>query len=726
MQAVGQAPTDPLNAPVSRWIALPGRSLRFLFDLFQAETDRWFLWSPILLACGIGLYFSLSFEPSLMVAIAVFAIFAALLWLLRHQGILAVLTLAVFLISLGFAAASFRVWRVAQPVLDREMAGDLVARIIDVERTESGGLSLLLAPQSFARLKPQALPGHVRITLRQKAPELPVGALISLRARLMPPPEPVEPGGFDYARQIWFEGIGAVGFAYTVPMLREAAPAGFVNALGQLRDAITTRIQTSIPGPAGAVAAALITGEQRAIPDETANDLRNAGLAHVLSISGFHMVLFGGSLFWILRALMALAPGLALRTPIKKWAAFFAIFGATFYLLISGMGIATQRAWIMIVLMFVAILLDRPALSLRNVALAALIVLLWQPESLLGASFQMSFAAVVALIAFYESDAAHRLNGWVNSAQGFWRYLLMPLAYAAGIATTSLVAGSATAPLAAWHFNRIALIYGLAGNMAALPIVATLVMPAALFALLLMPIGLDGPALWVMGQGVELMLQVAHYVSGWQGANDLVPSVPLLPLLLVVAGGLWLSLWRRIWRVAGIVPILIGFALWSPSQRPDVLIDREGAVAVVRMADGYLAATTRRASYAVKQWLQHEGDLRTPGEAGTSKTMRCDRHGCVYVEPGRRRIAFPADTASVFEDCELADIIVARVPVRPAMRQGCRAGLILDRFDLWRGGATSLTFMPDGSLKVQTSQDIRGERPWVQQRARNNFRKPDQ
>lgn len=716
MQAIGQAQTAPIRAPGLRGWEHPAEWLRLLLDLFQAETDRWFLWSPILLAVGIGLYFSLSFEPSLMAAIGLVLVLATLLWFLRHQGLVAALVLSVLLIALGFAAASFRAWRVEAPIMAHEMAGDLVARIVDMERTERGGLSLLLAPQSFAKLKPDELPRLVRLSLRQQSPDVPPGALIALRARLMPPPEPVEPGGFDYARQIWFEGIGAVGFAYSLPQLQQDAPTGFANALGQLRDAITTRIQRAIPGPAGAVAAALVTGEQRAIPDQTANDLRNAGLAHVLSISGFHMVLFGGSLFWILRALMALVPGLALRTPIKKWAAAIAILGATFYLLISGMGIATQRSWIMIVLMFVAILLDRPALSLRNVALAALIVLLWQPESLLGASFQMSFAAVVALISFYESDLAHRLNVWTSGVQGIWRYILMPLTYTAGIATTSLVAGSATAPLAAWHFNRIALIYGLAGNMAALPIVATLVMPAALFALLLMPFGLDAPALWVMGKGVELMLAVAHFVSGWQGANDLVPSVPRLPLLLVVAGGLWLALWRRLWRVAGLLPILIGFALWSPGQRPDILIDREGAVAAVRMADGRLAATTRRSSYALKEWLQHEGDLRTPKEAGNNKPMRCDRHGCAYYEAERPRIAFPQDMEALADDCEVADIIIARVPVRPTMRTGCRAALILDRFDLWRGGATSITFMPDGSMQVKTARAIRGERPWVQQR----------
>lgn len=692
--------------PVAAWLALPGK-------LLNAESDRWFLWSPVFMALGVGAYFSLSFEPPLWLSGLLLTSLVIGLWLLRNRGPSAIVLTALLLVTLGFSSAGLRSWLVSAPVLQQAQSGWLVASVIDVQHTDQGSLSLIMAPVSFARLTPEQLPARIRLTMRQKDVALLPGQIISLRARLMPPPEPVEAGGFDYARLVWFERIGAVGFSYTAPLETSEPPLSFDIGLARLRNTITARIRQGVEGPAGPVAVALITGQKRAIPEETAQDLRNAGLAHVLSISGFHMVLFGGSVFWILRALMALVPGLALRHPIKKWAAVIAIFGATFYLLISGAGIATQRAWIMITLMFIAILLDRPALSLRNVALAAIVILLWRPESLLGASFQMSFAAVVALIAFYESDLARTISGRLYEMQGWQRWLAMPFVYLAGIAMTSLVAGAATSPFAAWNFNRIALIYGLAGNIAAMPLVALIVMPSALLALLLMPFGWEAPALWLMGQGINLMLAVAHYVSGWEGADDLIPSVSLAPLLLVVAGGLWLALWRRSWRFLGVVPLLTGLASWAPGTRPDVMIDRDGAIAAVRMVDGRLALTTRRSSYTTRQWLTHEGDSRTPGEAGRNAAMQCDRQGCLYRETAQPEIAIPRNLPAVFEDCETAQIIIAQVPVPPAIRQGCRADIVIDRFDLMREGATSLYFMPDGSVKKYTARDARGRRPWV-------------
>lgn len=265
-----------------------------------------------------------------------------------------------------------------------------------------------------------------------------------------------------------------------------------------------------------------------------------------------------------MRAGLALVPRLALNYPIKKWAAAVALVGATFYLAISGAAIATQRAWIMITLMFVAIMLDRPALSLRNVALAAIVILLWRPESLLGASFQMSFAAVVALIAFYESEGVRRLTSSPNRL-GLENLPRRIAAYALGLAFTSIVAGAATGAIGAFHFNRIA-VYGLAGNMGAMPLVGIVVMPMALLALLLMPFGLDAPALWVMGTGVEGMLRVADEVASWDGADSLIADAPLPALLLLVFGGLWLALWRESWRYLGLGPMLLGFALWGPRQ----------------------------------------------------------------------------------------------------------------------------------------------------------------
>ncbi|MBO6906092.1 MAG: ComEC/Rec2 family competence protein, partial [Parvibaculum sp.] len=612
---------------------------------------------------------------------------------------------------LGFAAAVVRADRVAAPVLEKPMSGALVAEVISAERTEKGALSAVLAPVSFAGLADSERPGKVRLNIRIRDVVLRPGATVELRARLMPPPEPVLPRGFDFARLAWFEGLGAVGFAYTAPVER-LPPSGMAAALTTLRMKIGGRIRSVIGGTSGAVAAALINGERASIPDEVSEDLRAAGIYHVLSISGLHMVLFAGSLFWTVRALLALVPGLALRYPIKKWAAAVAILGATFYLAISGAAIATQRAWIMILLMFVAILLDRPALSLRNVALAAIVILLWRPESLVGASFQMSFAAVVALIAFYESDIARR---WTMEPRrgGIASLPRLALVYVLGIALTSIVAGAATGAIAAYHFNRVAL-YGLAGNMAAMPIVGIVVMPMALLALLLMPFGLDGPALWAMGKGVEAMLTVAHEVASWGGADRLVGEAPFAALLLATGGALWLCLWRERWRFAGMAPLVLGLMLWNTAPRPDVLIDRDAALFAVRGTDGRLILTAARPSYTVEHWLRRDADGRSPRVAASSDRMRCDTEGCVYSEPGRRVVAFPVSLGAVAEDCARSDIVIAKIPVPQKLRRDCGADLLLDYFFFWRNGATVLHLGEDREIEIVTARQVRGNRPWVQ------------
>jgi competence protein ComEC len=715
--AAGGVPDEPMEgieaaAPWRIWAARGGG---FIASSFLGESDRWFLWSPVLLGLGIAAYFGLPFEPPLWAALGLLAGFALALVLMPKHGLAIVAVAAAFCVAAGFAAASVRTWSVAAPVLEKAWSGTLEGRVVETELTDKGALSITLAPIAMDRLAPAELPARVRLSVRMAGSTAEPGETLRLRARLLPPPEPVEPGGFDYARQVWFESLGAVGYAFTAPEHIAPPPDDWATWLQRLRHRITAHVRQGIGGGSGAVAAALITGEQRAIPEWAVTDLRNAGLAHVLSISGLHMVLFGGSLFWLVRAGLALVPRLALRFPIKKIGAAAAILGSTGYLMISGAEFATQRSWIMIALMFIAILLGRPALSMRNVALAALIVLGWQPESLLGASFQMSFAAVVALIAFYESPLIQRLNEATREKSagliaGSFRFAANHIL---GIMLTTTVAGFATGAYAAFHFDRIA-IYGMAGNMGALPIVSVLVMPAALAVLVLMPFGLDAPALWVMGKGVDGMLRVAHIVSGWQGADRMIASAPMGSLILVSLGGLWLSLWRGSWRYGGLAALLLGVAFWSSGTRPDVLIDRDGALAAVRAADGKLALTAARPSYAAEQWLKHDGDTRSAAEAAHMKGMSCDALGCAWHEDGRPVVAFPATLEALAEDCAIADIVVSRVAMPWRIRRQCNARMIVDRFDLWREGATALRFSAGGEIVRETSLDMRGNRPWVQ------------
>tara|TARA_R110000868_G_scaffold1132_11_gene8673 strand:+ start:180 stop:2405 length:2226 start_codon:yes stop_codon:yes gene_type:complete len=717
----GPALDEPARRFASALLSGGQMALAGLRAAFFAESDRWFLWTPVLVGAGIALYFAAPVEPPLWLAGTALVLAGVALYAARgaQWASLAVVAAATFCILLGFAAATSRTALTAAPVLQAPWSGTLTGRLLQSEVSNKGGLTLTIAPLTMQRLSADEMPARVRLSMRIKNVELTPGETLRLRARLMPPPDPVEPAGFDFARQVWFLRIGGVGFAYSAPDHLAPPPDDLTTRIARLRSAITARVRDTIGGPAGAVAAALITGEKRAIPKKTVDDLRRAGLSHVLSISGLHMVLFAGSLFWFLRAGLAASAHLALRYPIKKWAAAAALGGATFYLAISGAGVATQRAYVMIGLMFIAILLDRPAISMRNVALAALIVLLWQPESLLSASFHMSFAAVVALIAFYETPLVQNLLAPNREARrSRW---LTPLRYAGrhflGIAFTTAVAGFATGAYSAFHFNNIE-PYSMVGNLGALPLVSFIVMPAALVALVLMPFGLDGPALWVMGQGIDVMLAVAHFVSSLEGAEGLVASAPLPALVLVTFGGLWMALWRRRWRFFGVLPIVMGLMFWNSGTKPALLIDRDGKLVALRGADDTLRLSSARPAYTAEAWLRHNGDHRAPKEAASKEFRTCDVLGCIMRAEGNVLVALPTSLDAMRDDCTRADVIVTSIGMPRTLRRSCKSRLVVDRFDLWRNGAIAFT-IPAGEVsnpenwERQTARDMRGDRPWV-------------
>ncbi|MEK9662850.1 MAG: ComEC/Rec2 family competence protein, partial [Alphaproteobacteria bacterium] len=315
---------------------------------------------------------------------------------------------------------------------------------------------------------------------------------------------------------------------------------------------------------------------------------------------------------------------------------------------------------------------------------------LWLPVGV-GASFQMSFAAVVALVATYEIVGG-RLRPLAGQAGPLQRLLL----YLAGIALTSLVAGLATAPFALFHFDRLAL-YGLAANMVAVPIAALWVMPCAVAALVLMPFGLEALALVPMGWGLDAVVTVAEKVAGWPGAIQRVPSLPLGGLLLVVAGGLWLAIWRRRWRFAGAPVLLAGLAAAGFAVPPDLLITGDGRLAGFR--DGATLYVWQH-RLGARDWRRFDNP---------SSPAACDALGCVVSLKGKS-IAFLHDPRAQTEDCRVVDIVLASVPLRRACKD---SALAIDRFDLWRHGAHAVWLEVDGTVSVRSVNNARGDRPWV-------------
>lgn len=671
----------------------------------MADRFRWPLWLPGVLGAGAGLYFSLPVEPGWPLALAAaglaLAAAAAALGLDKARWRIVFALLAA--LCLGFAVAKMRTELVRAPVLHREMGPvRFAARVVEAE-PRGNGSRMVLEPVSIARLGNQA-PARVRLTVRARSAVPEPGTWLNVLAVLRPPPSPAMPGDYDFGRWAYYQRIGAVGYLYGRPRaiapLRAPSPRDRVLAgLESLRGTMTARVRAEISGREGIIAAALITGERADIDPGDQTAYRDSGLMHVLSISGLHLALAGGLFFWLVRALLALFPSIVLHYPIKKWAAIAALAGSTFYLLISGCEPPAVRSWVMLAMMFVAVLVDRPALSMRSVALAAVLIILATPESVLDPGCQMSFAAVIGLIALAEWSAAHRPQE--GSANSWWRRAWR---YVAGIAVTSIVAGLATAPIAIFHFDR-ASPFGIIANLAALPVVSAVIMPAAVASMVLMPVGLDHWPLVAMGWGVGVMTDIAHRVAGLPGAGTVVPAWPAWSVAAVMFGGLWIALWRQSWRWFGLMPIAIGIAFSLSVTPPDILVARDIRTVGVRLDSGKLALVRRVTDdYAATSWLRRTGDERLPEQAIGGAT--CDAYGCLVHTRGVV-IAVDERADALAEDCAHAAVVVSMIPAR-ALCHGPK--LVIDPRDVARAGGYALWLGPP--LRVETVEGERGRRPW--------------
>lgn len=660
------------------------------------ERDRWPLWLPVALGIGASGYFALAGEPSLSVgwtALAV-ALVAALCAAAGRARIPLALLAAVLL---GFGLAKLRETAVANPVLDHAMVAHMTARIVTIEPREKGARLVLDEIRSGAFAPGQA-PRRVRVTVLNGA-EFHPGDWLSLTARLDAPAPPVAPGAGDFGRWLYFQSIGATGFAYgrarAIPPARDATlPERLSQRIEDLRVRMTARIQAGLPGSAGGIAASLITGTRGAIAEEDDAALRDAGLAHALSISGLHMALVGGGIFWLVRALLAAIPALVLRYPVKKWAAAFALAMSAFYLVISGAAPPAVRAFVMLATVMTAVLLDRPALTMRSLGLAAAILLLARPEAITEAGFQMSFAAVAALVAVAE---------WEQQREGkVPRGMLFR--YGHGILMTSLVASLATAPFTLFHFERAA-HYAVLGNLLAMPVMGFWIMPAAALCVLLMPFGLEGFALELLGEGIEVMVEIGRRVSDLPGAVSLASAMPLAALVAMVLGGLWLAIWRQRWRWWGALPMLAGALLAGFAPGADMLVARDGQTIAVRGHDGLLHFLRKpRDRFAAREWLKRDGDGRDIAEAVGLPGLRCDGMGCAVNLPPV--IAAGLKPEALLEDCTRAVVVIN------AAQGGCKGpALVIDQQIAADGQGWGITLSsPPTATSVRA---WRGDRPWV-------------
>jgi competence protein ComEC len=685
-----------------------------LGDWARADTapGRLIPWLPIAFGTGVILYFAADREPFLWAGIVLTAMAMALCVLSRARPMAFPVAVAAAALATGFTVATWKTARIAHPVLAAPSFNVTLSGFVERREERERSDRIVIRVHAMSGARPDIKLERVRVTLR-KGMAPPVASFVELRARLNPPLSPLRPGGYDFARDQYFQQLGATGFV--LGAVRQATPPEppgpwlrYAAAIGSLRDAIDARIRAALPGDKGAIASALITGKRDAISASVNEAMYVSSLAHVLSISGYHMAVVAGVVFFVIRAGLALFPVMASRHPIKKWAAGAALVMATFYLLLSGAEVATQRAYIMTAIVLVGVMFDRPALTLRTICVAALVLLAISPESVVHPSFQMSFAATLALVAAYERGLP-----WLSAEPGTplsARVALWGGREIAALILASLVAGFATTLFAAYHFHRLA-PYGVLANLLAMPAISIWVMPAGLLALIALPFGFDRPFWWLMGEGIDWMIAVATWVASLPGAVGRIPAFGIGPLLLGAAGLVLICLLRSPLRLSGLVlaAFCVIFAWATP--RPDILISADAGMVAVRDAGGVLRVmASRRDGFALREWLAADGDARTDKDEALREGTRCDQDGCIAKLADGRAVALALTAEGMIEDCEIAALVVAARNAPPT----CAATLV-DRNTVRADGAMSARWTGDG-FAFEVTRPATYQRPWTQPR----------
>ncbi|WP_244444512.1 ComEC/Rec2 family competence protein [Nitratireductor basaltis] len=668
----------------------------------EAARGTPFLFLPVLLAVGAAAYFALPEEPSGSAIIAVLLAKLCSLWLARSRPAASVIIAALLVFTMGMAAAKLETWRRSTPMLGSPIATTLTGQVRALEHMASGRMRLTLDVIATERPQLRYAPDRIRVSARQVPENLAPGDVIKGLVRLMPPSGPVRPGAYDFAFASFFQERGAVGFFLRDPekLTLQAEPVllRLQGVVQRLRRALSERILHHVQGQEGHIAVAMITGFRGGIPEETNEWLRRAGLAHILAISGLHMALAAGCVMIGLRWGFALFPQTASRLPVKKYAAAAALMLATLYLLISGGAVAAQRSYIMLAVMLVALLFDRAAITMRNLAIAALFITAASPHVVIGPSFQMSFAATAALIAAYSlwTGRQRRRGSNMPADHGVLRRALTSmLIFFAGLCATSIIAGLATTLFGAWHFQRTSPL-ALPANLAAMPLVSLVAMPSAVMAIITMPFGLDGLFWTLMGKAIQGIVIVAETIAS-HSPIDAIGLMPRSAFLLLAAGFTLLVIFTTGLRLLALPLLLAGAILWAQRELPDVLVSDDARLVGVYMGEGRLAVNRERLNgFTMGDWehaLMIESVIKPlqdndGAEATSARGFSCREGACAIQHPSGAWIAHLNEPVQVAQWCGKAAIIILDdATVEP--RCGART-LVLTKRDLARRGAASI------------------------------------
>jgi competence protein ComEC len=693
---------------------------------YELEHGMAFLFVPVALALGALFYFNLSWEPGFPILLGTLAVATILSVAVRAGSLARAFLAAIVLTSAGMTVAKIETWSADTRMLGSEITTRLTGRVVRIEHQESGRVRLTLDVLGTERPNLRYAPERVRVTARSIPEGLSPGMGVVGIVRLMPPSGPVRPQSYDFAFKRYFDGIGASGFYMRGPeiVVLDIAPTRLERLavwIENRRVAVADRIMARIGGMEGAIAAALITGIRTGIPEAANEAMRITGLYHVISISGLHMALVGGTIMVSIRTFASFFPSLVVRYPVKKYAAGAALLGTGFYLIVSGGAIAAQRAFLMLGVMLVAILFDRAALTMRNLAISALIIIVISPHEVLGPSFQMSFAATAALIAAYGAwtgrKRARLADGGPPRKKGILR---AGLSNATALAMTSIIAGLATALFTAWHFQQVSPL-GVVANLTAMPLVSVIVMPMAVLATALMPLGLDGWPLDLMGFGISGMTTIVFWLAE-RSAFDATGAIPLLAVLVLTGALIILTMTGGVLRWAAAPLLVAGITLLFTRQLPDVLISEDARLVAVRTGNDKIAVNRPRPNgFTIHNWLRafntpdFERPLRSDqaqGGAGNNAFI-CDEGLCMARTGNGITVAHAETTETASAACATARLIVI---ADATASNPCRdtSIVVITARHLARKGSAQITWRGKGETALPEIRFAIAEpyRPW--------------
>ena len=685
----------------------------WFWEQLLSQIERWVLWLPVAFGLGCASYLVLPREPLLWpLLMAGAASLFALVWASRYRSALFIPCALLLALSAGMVTAKLRTIQVAAPIISQGTSTPRTVEgyVVDVLSPGASGGRIMVAPVYVEGLEPRQTPLRLRVTV-QDVMATPPGSAIRLRAILNAPPSPASPGAYDFARRAYFDGIGGSGFALGAPrqILLDPAPLRLraILAVNAMRWRVSSYLVRVMGETNGAVAAAMVSGHEAWLQTQQVDDMRAAGLAHILSISGLHMAIVGGFAFFAVRVLIAAVPRLALRVNGKKLAAMIGLVAVLLYLGLSGAPAPAIRSAVTASLAFLAILLDRRALTLHGLAIAALIVLMIEPEAIVEPGFQMSFAATAALVALAEAwtRPAREINApwFIRAVQWASTGLIASL-------VASAVAGLATGPFAIQHFNRIA-TYGLLANMVTEPLTGFVIMPGLALGAVLAPVGLGAPILVASGWGISALSALSAWFAALPAAMITIPSAPALALPIAFIGLLWVCLWKGRLRWLG-VPAALAVSLWPRPSMPDVWIAADGANGAYRQGAQAVLVQTDAKRFGADLWARRRGLTvdEKPQFICERKVCRSPQNAPVALSLWQGRKA--PDQVQWQLLCASTEVVIVRADT--SVPSTCLAQMVFTARDLAKSGSIELWRSPEGWRWLEAER-LRGHRPWTAQ-----------